>query len=75
MRKILGIDIGTNSIGWALVDADANKIIGLGAKIINSEREALRIVKRSSRRSIKNQSLQKKYLHWHTILLNTVTYK
>ncbi len=34
MKKILGLDIGTNSIGWALVDKDEKKIIGLGSRII-----------------------------------------
>ena len=34
MKKILGLDLGTNSIGWALVDQDANKILGMGSRII-----------------------------------------
>ncbi|MHB8336038.1 MAG: type II CRISPR RNA-guided endonuclease Cas9 [Ignavibacteriaceae bacterium] len=41
MKKILGLDLGTNSIGWALIektDPDNNefggKIIGMGARII-----------------------------------------
>ncbi|MCK4678395.1 MAG: type II CRISPR RNA-guided endonuclease Cas9 [Bacteroidales bacterium] len=38
MKKILGLDLGTNSIGWALVNSDINKmageIIGLGSRII-----------------------------------------
>ena len=25
MKKILGLDLGTNSIGWALVDKDNQK--------------------------------------------------
>jgi len=35
-QKILGLDLGTNSIGWALLEADnskANKIIDLGSRI------------------------------------------
>ena len=28
MKKILGLDLGTNSIGWALVDLENNKIEG-----------------------------------------------
>jgi hypothetical protein len=31
MAKILGLDLGTNSIGWALIDS--NEIVGLGARI------------------------------------------
>jgi CRISPR-associated endonuclease Csn1 len=38
MKKILGLDLGTNSIGWALVEADNNnipiRIIGMGSRII-----------------------------------------
>lgn len=34
MKKILGLDLGTNSIGWALIDNDAKKILGLGSRII-----------------------------------------
>src|SRR5690554_699912 len=38
MKKILGLDLGTNSIGWALVEEDfknnEGKILGLGSRII-----------------------------------------
>lgn len=38
MKKILGLDLGTNSIGWALVNADENgnpqSIEGMGSRII-----------------------------------------
>lgn len=34
MSKILGLDLGTNSIGWALVDTDENIIIKAGSRII-----------------------------------------
>lgn len=34
MKKILGLDLGTNSVGWALVDKDAQKILGMGSRII-----------------------------------------
>ena len=33
MAKILGLDLGTNSIGWALIDNKLNKIIGIGSRI------------------------------------------
>ena len=33
MAKILGLDLGTNSIGWALIDDKLNKIIGIGSRI------------------------------------------
>jgi CRISPR-associated endonuclease Csn1 len=33
MARILGLDLGTNSIGWALIDDVQNKIVGLGSRI------------------------------------------
>ncbi|UPQ79994.1 type II CRISPR RNA-guided endonuclease Cas9 [Flavobacterium azooxidireducens] len=33
MAKILGLDLGTNSIGWALIDDAHNKILGIGSRI------------------------------------------
>jgi len=33
MGRILGLDLGTNSIGWAVVDDTANKIYGMGSRI------------------------------------------
>ena len=33
MSKILGLDLGTNSIGWAIVDDKENKIINTGVRI------------------------------------------
>lgn len=38
MKKIIGLDLGTNSIGWALVEQDfenkEGKILGMGSRII-----------------------------------------
>ncbi|MDR3046942.1 MAG: type II CRISPR RNA-guided endonuclease Cas9, partial [Bacteroidales bacterium] len=34
MKRILGLDLGTNSIGWALVDAEQKQILGMGSRII-----------------------------------------
>ena len=38
MKRILGLDLGTNSIGWALIEIDHKngtvKIIGLGSRIL-----------------------------------------
>ncbi|NDW11070.1 type II CRISPR RNA-guided endonuclease Cas9 [Dysgonomonas sp. 520] len=41
MKKILGLDLGTNSIGWALIDRDANKILGMGSRIIPMSQDVL----------------------------------
>ncbi|MDB5222825.1 MAG: type RNA-guided endonuclease Cas9 [Chitinophagaceae bacterium] len=43
MKKILGLDIGTNSIGWALVknnsiQAIGSRIIPMGAEVLNFEK-------------------------------------
>lgn len=41
MKLILGLDIGTNSIGWALIELDiqnhSGRILGLGSRIIPME--------------------------------------
>lgn len=33
MAKILGLDLGTNSIGWAVINDTQNKILGIGSRI------------------------------------------
>ncbi len=33
MAKVLGLDIGTNSIGWALIDDEKSKIVDTGVRI------------------------------------------
>lgn len=34
MSKILGLDLGTNSIGWSMIDSDEHKIINAGSRIV-----------------------------------------
>lgn len=45
MKKILGLDLGTNSIGWALLSTDENekpcKIDGIGSRIIPMSQDIL----------------------------------
>jgi CRISPR-associated endonuclease Csn1 len=45
MARVLGLDLGTNSIGWALIDRDFNaqqgEILGMGSRIIPTEAEIL----------------------------------
>lgn len=41
MKTILGLDLGTNSIGWALVDKENNKILGMGSRIIPMSQDIL----------------------------------
>ncbi len=33
MAKILGLDLGTNSVGWAVVDKESKEIIDAGVRI------------------------------------------
>jgi CRISPR-associated endonuclease Csn1 len=75
MAKILGLDLGTNSIGWAIVDDITHRIIGVGSRIfpegvINlGEGEGREISKNASRtgaRGVRRQffrrRLRKRYL-------------
>jgi CRISPR-associated endonuclease Csn1 len=52
MKKILGLDLGTNSIGWALVEVDDNgnvvNIIKLGSRIIPMDEKAMSEFKRTA---------------------------
>src|SRR5699024_1391409 len=45
MKRILGLDLGTNSIGWALVEQDfknkKGEIIGAGSRIIPMSQDIL----------------------------------
>jgi CRISPR-associated endonuclease Csn1 len=44
MKKILGLDLGTNSIGWALVnevDDNQKEILGIGSRIIPMSQDIL----------------------------------
>lgn len=45
MKKILGLDIGTNSIGWALIEHDLEakqgRILGMGSRIIPMSQDVL----------------------------------
>ena len=43
MKTILGLDLGTNSIGWALVNSDEQKIMGMGSRIIPMTQDVLDI--------------------------------
>lgn len=53
MAKILGLDLGTNSIGWALIE-DGKTILGIGVRIfpegINRDSKGKEVSKNESRR-------------------------
>lgn len=73
MKNILGLDLGTNSIGWALIEN--NKIIGIGSRIFPEgvlnlgegegrevSKNASRTEARGIRRQIFRRRLRKRYL-------------
>lgn len=74
MARILGLDLGTNSIGWALIDDMQNKIIGVGSRIFpmgvenlgdgdgEMSKNASRTGARSVRRQFFRRRLRKKVL-------------
>lgn len=58
MSKVLGLDIGTNSIGWAIVDTATNKLVDCGVTILpgpvflhaHERRRLLRVIRRKNYR-------------------------
>lgn len=54
MSRILGLDLGTNSIGWAIIDTNTDNFIDLGAKVLpkslNNERQISRQERRKENR-------------------------
>lgn len=62
MSKVLGLDLGSNSVGWALIDTEAEHIIGMGVRIFpeavnekDTEREASKNVERRLKRQLRRQ--------------------
>jgi len=75
MAKILGLDLGTNSIGWAIIDDENSKILGIGSRIFpegvvnlgdgegrEASKNASRTDARGTRRQIFRRRLRKRYL-------------
>ncbi|MEW6508840.1 MAG: type II CRISPR RNA-guided endonuclease Cas9 [Bacteroidota bacterium] len=76
MKKILGLDLGVSSIGWALIDEDDKKILGLGCRVVPLStddkdefvkgnaisKNQKRTLKRSKRRGYDRYQLRRKYL-------------
>lgn len=73
MAMILGLDLGTNSIGWALLDTDAERVIDLGVRIFpegvdnfdtgkEKSRNEDRRIARGMRRQIARRSRRKHVL-------------
>lgn len=74
MAKILGLDLGTNSIGWAVVDDSTKQILGTGVRIFpegvinlgegqnEQSKNSTRRVLRQVRRQFFRRKLRKKIL-------------
>lgn len=68
MAKILGLDLGTNSIGWALIDDVQNNIIGVGSRIFpmgvidlgNGDSEISRNASRTGARGVRRQFFRRR---------------
>jgi CRISPR-associated endonuclease Csn1 len=68
MAKILGLDLGTNSIGWALIDDVQNKIVGVGSRIFpmgvenlgDGDKEMSKNASRTGARGIRRQFFRKR---------------
>lgn len=68
MAKILGLDLGTNSIGWALIDDAQNKILGIGSRIFpmgvenlgDGEGEISKNASRTGARGVRRQFFRRK---------------
>lgn len=62
MKRILGLDLGTNSIGWALVEIDHEKrivrLLGLGSRILNMD--AAEIAKFESGAKLSSSAAQRR---------------
>jgi len=75
MAIVLGLDLGTNSIGWALIDDEKEKIIGAGSRIFpegvvnlgegegrETSKNASRTEARGKRRQFFRRRLRRRYL-------------
>jgi CRISPR-associated endonuclease Csn1 len=68
MAKILGLDLGTNSIGWAIVEDNKNKILGMGSRIFpmgvdnlgDGDREMSKNASRTGARGVRRQFFRRR---------------
>ncbi|MBC7523349.1 MAG: type II CRISPR RNA-guided endonuclease Cas9 [Flavobacterium sp.] len=75
MAKILGLDLGTNSIGWAIVDKDENEfsLVDKGVRIfsegVKSEKgiESSKAAERTGYRSARKIKLRRKLRKYETL--------
>ncbi|HPO62406.1 MAG TPA: type II CRISPR RNA-guided endonuclease Cas9 [Candidatus Kapabacteria bacterium] len=69
MSKVLGLDLGTNSVGWCLLEDELNneKIIDIGVRVfeagvndINTKNEQSRNAERTAKRQARRQNRRRK---------------
>lgn len=80
MTKILGLDLGTNSIGWAIIDKDGNdfSLIDKGVRIfsegVKSEKgiESSRAAERTSYRSARKIKYRRKLRKYETLKILSI---
>ena len=67
MSVVLGLDLGPNSIGWALIDEEKQSIIGTGARIfqegvnsLNTGKEESKNATRRAKREIRVQNRRRR---------------
>jgi CRISPR-associated endonuclease Csn1 len=68
MAKILGLDLGTNSIGWAIINDKENKILGVGSRIFpmgvenlgDGDNEMSKNASRTGARGVRRQFFRKR---------------
>ncbi len=58
MKKVLGLDIGANSVGWVLLDEDENKIIDMGVRVFQAGVNDLDTAKEQSRNAARREARQ-----------------
>ena len=79
MAKILGLDLGTNSIGWAIIDDVKNTILGIGSRIFpmgvenlgDGDKEMSKNASRTGARGIRRQFFRRRLRK--KILLKTLS--
>ena len=52
MSRILGLDLGTNSIGWAIIDNETNSLLNSGMRVFKTSPKQKVIRKRNNQKAI-----------------------
>ena len=52
MSRILGLDLGTNSIGWAIIDNETSSLLNSGVKIFKTSPKQKVMKKKNNQNSI-----------------------